>query len=160
VIPCNPPKQKVTAVDQGLKVQYLAAQAANDEEILPYLEIFNGSTSDVPLSELTLRYWLIRDGGTMVAECDYAVLQCSQIKRSVGTACGRGADTYIEVGFVSGTLGKAKNTGDIQLRLHRSDWGAVDQSNDYSYDATRTSYGDYKRVTLYRKGALIWGEEP
>jgi hypothetical protein len=34
------------------------------------------------------------------------------------------------------------------------------QSNDYSYGPTVTKYADYKKVTAYASGVLIWGTEP
>ena len=34
------------------------------------------------------------------------------------------------------------------------------ESNDHSYDITKTALADWNKVTLYRNGALIWGTEP
>src|SRR5262249_27454903 len=34
------------------------------------------------------------------------------------------------------------------------------EGNDYSYDATKTSFADWTKVTLYRNGTLVWGAEP
>jgi hypothetical protein len=34
------------------------------------------------------------------------------------------------------------------------------QTNDYSFDATKTALTDWTHVTVYRLGTLIWGIEP
>ena len=54
--------------------------------------------------------------------------------------------------------------GSIILRYGLSklnvDWTNYTQTNDYSFDATKTSYADWTKVTLYRNGVLVWGVEP
>jgi len=73
------------------------------------------------------------------------------------------ADSYIEIAF-------APNTGgvgwmgmipqlDIRWNSMATNPGQM-QSNDYSYGPTVTSYADYKKVTAYASGVLIWGTEP
>ncbi|MNJ53238.1 Endoglucanase 5 precursor [compost metagenome] len=71
-------------------------------------------------------------------------------------------ETYVELGFGSGAgaIQAGGQTGDIQLRMSKSDWSNFDESNDYSYDATKTSYADWDHVTLYQDGTLVWGVEP
>ena len=70
-----------------------------------------------------------------------------------------GSNAYVEIGF-RGTAGVLK-TGDVLdalVQLHRTDFGStLNQTNDYSFDASKTKYVDSPNVTLYRKGILIWG---
>jgi cellulose 1,4-beta-cellobiosidase len=35
-----------------------------------------------------------------------------------------------------------------------------DQTNDYSFDPTKTSYANWTHMTLYQGGTLVWGTEP
>jgi cellulose 1,4-beta-cellobiosidase len=44
--------------------------------------------------------------------------------------------------------------------MYKTDWSNFDESNDYSYDPTKTSYQDWNKVTLYKGGTLVWGIEP
>jgi len=53
-----------------------------------------------------------------------------------------------------------ESSGEIQNRAAKDDWSVCNQANDYSFDAAKTSYADWPRVTLYRRGALVWGIEP
>jgi hypothetical protein len=52
------------------------------------------------------------------------------------------------------------NTGEIQVWFHKNSWGNYTETGDYSYDATKTGYADWNKVTLYQNGTLVWGTEP
>jgi cellulose 1,4-beta-cellobiosidase len=57
-------------------------------------------------------------------------------------------------------LAPGASTGEIQTRIHKSDWSNYDESDDYSYDPLKTAYTEWSKVTLYQDGGLIWGIEP
>lgn len=84
------------------------------------------------------------------------------VKLSFGpvTPAQTGADTYLEVGFTgSATIGT--DTGEIQTRVNWKNYTqGYDETNDYSYDGTKTSFVDWPKATLYQRGVLIWGREP
>ncbi|MNC76106.1 Endoglucanase 5 precursor [compost metagenome] len=71
-------------------------------------------------------------------------------------------DNYIEIGFsaAAGTLAAGAQTGDIQIRMNNSDWSNLNESNDYSFDPTKTSYAEWNKVTLFHNDKLVWGIEP
>jgi cellulose 1,4-beta-cellobiosidase len=79
-----------------------------------------------------------------------------------GNAAGTGADTYAELTFTAGagTLAPGAQTGDIQLRMAKTDWTNFNEANDYSFDPTKTAYADWSKTTLYMNGTLVWGAEP
>jgi cellulose 1,4-beta-cellobiosidase len=53
------------------------------------------------------------------------------------------------------------STGQIQGRIHPTDFlYTFDQSNDYSFDATKTTFANWNQVTLYENGMLAWGTPP
>src|SRR5215510_6736704 len=63
------------SAQSGLRVQYRFGQplAPTDNHVRPILNIINGGTTAVPLSELTLRYWYTVDGARpQVYVCDWA----------------------------------------------------------------------------------------
>ncbi|MFC8225402.1 glycosyl hydrolase family 5, partial [Streptomyces sp. NPDC057287] len=72
-----------------------------------------------------------------------------------------GADGYLEVGFTggAGTLAAGASTGELQLRLNKSDWSNFNESDDYSR-ADNTSYADSSKVAAYVAGTLAWGVAP
>src|SRR5262245_64791888 len=149
-----------------LRLQYRAADpnSPNDNQIKPHFNIVNGGTTTVPLSELTIRYWYTNDGSQpQVYDCDFASRGCSNISASfVSIPAVTGANTYFQLSFSAGagSLTPGQQSGEIQTRLHSQNWSNYTEGNDYSYDATKTSFADWTRVTLYRNGTLVWGTEP
>ena len=149
-----------------LRLQYRVADpnSPNDNQIKPHFNIVNGGTTAVPLSELTIRYWYTNDGSQpQVFDCDFASRGCSNISASFVTIPAvTGANTYLQLSFGAGagSLAAGQQSGEIQARLHSQNWSNYTEGDDYSYDATKTSFADWTRVTLYRNGALVWGTEP
>jgi Cellulose binding domain len=146
------------------------------------LRIDNKTASTVDMSTMTLRYWYQDEGlGTnLVLSANYVSIGYSnQGKVTSGAAVANpspvaGADHYLELSF-SGTLEGQSPYNDtvtdagppldndqfnIQVTLHTPNYtGAVDVTNDYSYDGGAAAVYEQK-ITLYdTTGKLIWGVE-
>ena len=99
-----------------------------------------------------------------VRQLDRAVgdqIGCANVRAQVvklGTT-RTGADSYLEVTFTTGSLAPGASTGEIQLRVAKSDWSVFNQADDHSY-RTSSSLTDFDRVTAYSGGTLSWGAEP
>ncbi|WNI26080.1 glycoside hydrolase family 6 protein [Streptomyces sp. ITFR-16] len=147
----------------AVKVQYKNTDSsATDNQIRMGLQLVNTGSTAVDLSTVKVRYWFTPESGasTFGTACDYAVVGCGTLTHSVKTAgSAAGASHYLEVGFGSGTLAAGASTGEIQLRLNKSDWSNFDESDDYSRSAT-TSYADAPKIGVYVTGALAWGTAP
>ncbi|MGQ4485647.1 endo-1,4-beta-xylanase [Streptomyces sp. SAS_281] len=147
-----------------LKVQYRANDtSAGDNQIKPGLQLVNTGSASVSLPAVTVRYWFSGDNGasTYGSWCDWSPIGCSTITHRVVAASTpkAGADRYLEVGFASGTLAPGASTGEMQLRLSKTDWSNFDESDDYSH-GSGASYADASKVTVYVGGELVWGIEP
>jgi endoglucanase len=162
----SPNSAQVNAKPQGtvipnptgsLKVQYRAVDTnPTDSQIVPTLNIVNTGSSPVSLDTLTMRYFFSKEGNaTMSSWVDWAAIGAANIQRTF-------ADTYVEISFsaAAGSIPAGGQTGDIQLRMAKSDWSGFNESNDYSFDATKTQLTDWDKVTLYQNGQLVWGVEP
>ncbi|MFD7697388.1 glycoside hydrolase family 6 protein [Streptomyces sp. NPDC059805] len=148
----------------GLKVAYKNNDSsATDNAIRPGLRITNTGSAAVDLTGVTARYYFTRDGGssTVSAWCDYAAVGCSNVKLRVVplTSPVAGADAYLEVGFSAGSLAAGRDTGDIQLRMAKSDWSAFDETDDHSR-GTATTYTDAPAIPGYLGSVLAWGAPP
>ncbi|MDF6042177.1 endo-1,4-beta-xylanase [Streptomyces sp. JH14] len=148
----------------ALKAQYRNSDSApGDNQIKPALQLVNTGGTAVDLSTVKVRYWFTGDNGaaTYGTWCDWSPLGCSTITHRVSVASSpkAGADHYLEVGFGSGSLAAGASTGEIQLRLSKTDWSNFDETDDYSR-STGTSYADAPKVAVYVGGVLAWGIEP
>lgn len=153
-------------VPGALRVRYAAVETAPlASSIRPLLRIENTGAFPVPLEGLELRYWYTR-GSTrqQSVECTSAVMGCASVLVSVvptPTSKG-GADAYIRVVFTGSMaeLAAGADSGDIVLRAWQELDALHDQSDDFSFDPSRTTLEEWSHVTLYRNGALVWGNEP
>jgi cellulose 1,4-beta-cellobiosidase len=147
----------VVVPTSNLVVQYRAGDTnATDNQIRPLFNIKNLGSTAVNLSDLKLRYYFTKEGSAaMDSAIDWAVVGAANIDRTFG-------DGYVELSFKSGagSIAAGGQSGDIQLRMFKTDWSNFDESDDYSYDPTKTSYQDWDKVTLYQGGSLVWGIEP
>ncbi|MFD9543337.1 cellulose binding domain-containing protein [Streptomyces sp. NPDC060022] len=155
------------AAADGLVVQYrTSASGATADQSEPWLKVRNTGSTSVPLSNVKVRYYFKADSASTAYRfaCSWAVKGCGNITGTFGTLANptADADRYLEIAFTSGagSLAPGADTGDMQLRFHRADWQSLRQSDDYSFGAERTAYGDWSRITAQLGGVTAWGEAP
>jgi endo-1,4-beta-xylanase len=113
-----------------------------------------------------MRYYYTLDGCSPTDQtfvCYFAQIGSSLISGSFVSTTGTNADEYLEVSFLAGAgmLAPGANTGQIQASFHSTDYQCnFNQTNDYSFDATKTAFTTWSNVTLYQSGTLVWGTEP
>jgi arabinoxylan arabinofuranohydrolase len=149
----------------AIKVQfYNQNKTDSSNQLYLNFQLVNTGSSAVTLSNVKIRYWYTEDGTQAQSFwCDYSPVGSSNVTGTfvtMGTA-KTGADTYVEVGFLSGagSLNAGAST-QVQCRCAKSDWSNYTQSNDYSFDSSASSYVDWTKVTGYVSEALAWGTEP
>ncbi|MEV0096081.1 cellulose binding domain-containing protein [Streptomyces sp. NPDC050738] len=148
------------------KVQYKNNDSnPTDNAIRPALQVVNTGTGALNLSQVKVRYWFSGEAGSTVYQtwCDWAAIGAAKItSRVVAAATAKtGADRYLEVGFTSGagSLAAGASTGEIQLRLNKSDWSNFSEADDYSR-GTNTAFADAPKIAVYVNGTLVWGTAP
>jgi len=148
----------------SLVAQYKVNNAnATDNQITATFNIKNTGTSAVSLSGVKLRYYFTKDSSASLnAYVDYAQIGTSSVSGSFGNASGTNADTYLELSFSAsaGSIPAGGQTGDIQIRVAKSDWSNFNENNDYSFDGTKTSFVDWNKITLLQSGTIVWGVAP
>ncbi len=156
----------VGVVSGDIKLEYRVGNLETfDNRVDPQFRIVNNGTTVVPYSELTIKYWFTREGTqAQNSWIDYAIVGASNMTSTVVAMSSpeNDADHYLELGFLpaAGNLNANSNSGHIQSRVSKVDWTNYDETNDYSYDPSKTDYECWDKVTLYRNGVLIWGIEP
>lgn len=127
-------------------------------------ELENIGCFSIPMSSLTVRYWFTEDGSSpMGFACDFANLGCTSISGSFTSVPPVAeADHYVQLGFSSGLpdLGSGGNTGIIQTRVFRTDFANMTQTNDWSFNASDSTFTANPHITVYYNGQLIYGTEP
>jgi cellulose 1,4-beta-cellobiosidase len=124
----------------------------------------------VPLNELTLRYYFSNEiVGTPVIDIGFSGLnpgfhdlkslettQVAKVQNPTFTA-----DSYIEFGFMSGAgLIAPSQSVIIAWQYHGQNFPSLNQTNDYSFDPSKTSATPWERVVLMRGNFVIWGTPP
>ncbi|MBN2531530.1 MAG: hypothetical protein JXB88_01495, partial [Spirochaetales bacterium] len=140
------------------KVQYRCGDLnqSGDNHIKPHLNIINNGFNTIMLSDLTIRYFYTKDTSADQAfYIDYAVV-------GGGNITGTFFNDYVEIGFTqnAGSLFPGRQTGEILIRMHKLDWSNYNETDDYSYNGSTSSFTDSTTIALYKNGTLIWGTEP
>ena len=136
------------------------------------LRIDNKTSSSVDMTAVFLRYWYQDEGlgTTLVYANDYVKIGYSIAATVTGKAVAApspatGADHYIELSFpgtVSAQGDKSSNDQyTVHVTAHTANYaGAVDLTNDYSYDSGAAGVYE-KKITLHDKsGNVLWGTPP
>ncbi|HYD43165.1 MAG TPA: cellulase family glycosylhydrolase [Anaeromyxobacter sp.] len=148
-----------------LKAQFKPGWIApTDNQLALHINIVNTGSSTVALSGVTVRYYYTIDGAQSQSWwCDYTPRGCGNVTGSFGTVspATATADTYFQIAFGSGagSLSPGQSTGDIQLRVAKTNWANYNEANDYSY-AGNTSSADNANITVSVGGTLVWGTPP
>jgi endoglucanase len=127
------------------------------------LQVQNDGQNPLNLRELELRYWFnpgIVGTVTQQVEIDYAAVGSSNIKTQIGPTRPDGlASLRLQFADTAGAIKPYSSSGDIFVRMHRSDWSAYTQLGNFSFRSNST-LTDWDHVALYRNGQLVWGSEP
>lgn len=151
-------------------------------ELHPFVALTN-SGNDIPLKEISIRYffsaegsgdmqfeclWVSQDGGFGNGLCDHGVAVAVLALEPSAV----GADRYLEVSFPgvgSEVLSHlVPPVVDTRVRIWHEGHTTLNQANDYSFVPTTNQvlsvqdkpYKQTAKVAVYRNRALIWGQEP
>lgn len=155
--------------------------ASNNGTIVPFIELVNPTAQAIPLAELAVRYWFTGElpsplppscgtNPALAVSCYWASLDQASWDNVCATQVARsftllapartGATHYFELTFPNApALGAGRRTGELQHGINKCDWSNFNETNDYSW-RTDTAYVVNTKITIYRNGLLIWGNEP
>lgn len=138
----------------------------DNNAVQPMLQVVNNSVGTLPLSAITLRYYLTVEGTPplSILTINYAQVGNQNIKlRYVAlNPVRQGATGYVEYSFTpeAGSLTPGANSGSIQSYFAKVDYSSLNELDDYSYATVLDQLLASPRITAYYNGALIWGQEP
>ena len=161
-------------VTKGLILLYKAnSTGAKADSVASQITVRNMGTDTIPLAELTIRYYLVDEiASGPESKVQFAHVAGSgpyreiggmttiQVKPLANSVYGK-ADTYVELGFTSAA--GSTMPGDevlIDWKYNAKNFSMVTQTNDYSFDGTKTTPTQWDHITMYRSGNIIWGVPP
>ncbi|MCL5265112.1 MAG: cellulase family glycosylhydrolase [Chloroflexi bacterium] len=129
-----------------------------------HLQIINEGATPIAYSRLEIRYWFSAGqlrGRSQELNVDFAPMGESRVKGKFVPVNVGGQDNYLSITFddKAGMLQPYGSSGEIMMRVHKSDWSNYDQSNDYSYGSFE-DFQEWDRIALYLDGNLVWGTQP
>jgi hypothetical protein len=158
------------ATDIGITAQYQASNAvASDNVIGPFLQITNASApGGVALASLTLRYYFTNEHAALCPDgCMVEGYYSGIHPTGMGVAAKRryvsinDKRAYLEISFESGAPQLMPGQSvEVQQYFHTNPYETFDESDDYSFDAAKTTFSDSRKITVYRDGKRVWGEPP
>ena len=158
--PIAPATPASTATPDSLEVTYHASGPQTSTNSVSFIvSLVNHSAQPIQLSNTALRYWIAGDASNTEVVVDWAAIGTSQVSAKVVSARAGNQNGYLEVSFHDATLTPYGTTGPIMIRYHRSDWGPLDPTHDFSYGSF-TSDRPWQRIDLYQNGRLVSGVLP
>ncbi|WP_165373024.1 trypsin-like peptidase domain-containing protein [Sorangium cellulosum] len=130
--------------------------------VTPGIQVRNTSAQSASLWGSTVRYYFTQEPpGSLEAEC----WGCSaDLEMSFHEVPGGGcadATHYLDVTFpFLFEVEPMATTDPFRIAFHASSWQAFNESNDYSYAGTSSDWAPNRKITLYRNGFRVFGDEP
>ncbi|WP_047419474.1 DUF5722 domain-containing protein [Cellulophaga sp. Hel_I_12] len=148
-----------------LIVMHQNKDGVTNNSMKPNIRILNAGNQNVPLKDVTLRYWFTPESAiTLNYNIDYSIINSNKINVDfkISDVVYDGASNYFEVSFQesTGNLFAFSETGEMRFRINKQDWSNFNESDDFSYRSTGNVYAENMKITAYINGQLVWGEEP
>ncbi|MBD8489520.1 T9SS type A sorting domain-containing protein [Echinicola sp. CAU 1574] len=143
---------------------YLKHHSSSHNTLKKSFNLVNDGNVPLEYEGLSFRYWFTKDGeGTLGLKVDYAALGKQNIQGTFMEVSGdhEGADHYLSLQIDESIdkLPPLSETGQISIRITKSNWADFVMENDYS-NSSETDWVLEDHVTVYYYGKLIFGEEP
>ncbi len=135
---------------------------ASSSALAGTMEIKNLSNGSLSLKDLEIDYYFTKDGaGALIFDCYHAAVNgatgsysaVNGVNGTFSNASGTDADTVCKMSFSDATLLEQNATLTVNFSIHRSDWGNMTTSNDYSVK-------DAEHIVFRYAGKVIFGTEP
>lgn len=152
-----PPVTAGTASEGGITLS-LKGGSGQTNAISLDMELVNNSGKDIDLGSLEICYFFTADNGSPVFDCYYSAVEGGNYQAISGVTgtfepkSGENCDTVVKITVGSGTLSAGAKLI-INGVVHNSDWGNLNQSNDFSYQ-------NAGNIAVYSGGKKICGNEP
>jgi hypothetical protein len=133
--------------------------------IQPYFRIVNTGTAAVSLADYAIRYYYTKEPSADESYACYYVNDgdCNQVAPAhfaTVNPAKPGASRYVELAFTAGA--KSLSAGkffELEGGFCLPGSSTFTQADDYSYTGS-SDFQTSSKVTLFKKGVLVWGQVP
>lgn len=142
-----------TTLSPTIVLHYENGEPSTSTQVVrPNIKLLNQTGEDIPLSELTVRYWMSETENSIWA-CDWTEIACENVTAVF-------SPTYLEIGFSDSGQMLTSTPLSLKSRIHKTDWSNYNQAEHPSYSLQHLTYSDWQSITIYHNNTLIWGVEP
>ncbi|WP_437964160.1 trypsin-like peptidase domain-containing protein [Sorangium sp. So ce260] len=129
--------------------------------VTPGIQVRNTGTDSIWVGSATVRYYFTKEPtGTLSAECwGCSTTPAMSFHEVPGGGCAN-ATHYVDVELPGVSLDPAGTTEQYRIAFRSSNWQAFNQSNDYSYAGGSWNWAPNPKITMYRLGVRVFGDEP
>jgi hypothetical protein len=140
----------------------------DNNQINLHIDLMNIGDVEFSLKDITIRYWYTADSESDqdywidYSDFNYSMINVDFQKIDHDDITDKRLATagFCQVSFTDGFLGLGESTGEIQLRINKSDWSNYYEEDDPSYMVSDLYYVENEAITVYCKNQIIWGNEP
>ncbi|WP_438042432.1 trypsin-like peptidase domain-containing protein [Sorangium sp. So ce128] len=146
--------------DCQLEVLY-DSHAPQPSWVTPGIQVRNTGSESVYLAGSTVRYYFSQEPpGPLEATCWGCSSELEMSFHEVpGGGCA-GATHYLDVRLPFLSVDPSSSTDRFNIAFHASSWQAFNQSNDYSHAGGSWNWAPNPKITMYRLGSRVFGDEP
>jgi hypothetical protein len=125
------------------------------------IQVRNTGADSIFVGGSTVRYYFTKEPpGTLSATCwGCTTTPVMTFHEVPGGGCSN-ATHYMDVRLPDMSLPASGSTERMKLAFHASSWQAFNPTNDYSYGSIDWDYAPNPRITMYRLGERVFGDEP
>ncbi|WP_437573734.1 trypsin-like serine peptidase [Sorangium sp. So ce887] len=129
--------------------------------VTPGIQVRNAGTDSLYVGSAIVRYYFTKEPtGTLAGECwGCSTTPAMSFHEVPGGGCAD-ATHYVDVELPSVSLAPSGTTEQLRLAFHASSWQAFNQSNDHSYAGGSWNWAPNPKITMYRLGVRVFGDEP
>jgi hypothetical protein len=129
----------------------------------PYYKIVNSGTTAIEWSKIEVRYYMVKDGTSAAFRSGNLVYPDNlQNNLTIAFVQVSGNNYYAKMTFAgtTATIGAGVTTGECKQSIFQDNATSPSQSNDNSFDATKTSYALSTKIVVYYNGSVVYGTAP
>jgi hypothetical protein len=132
-------------------------------EMTPWYKIVNGGSTALNWTGIEVRYYFVRDAAGATYRSGNLVYPNNLQNNLTITIVNVSGDNFYAKMTFSGTsevIAAGATTGECKQTIYEDNAASPNQSNDYSFDATKTAYAPWTKMVVLYNSVVVSGTAP